>query len=182
MGRAGDWHKMSGTTLQPHTDSQQTDVIDCMIRERTGSHKTERSIIFRELFQPSEISYRLGLNRAPTKGLLCFVLVVRLNIYLLTKVQQKQLLMVVFSLLSVTIISQKTKKSKRTSQGQSFSHACIPQKDMHNLGCTTTGALARVRYLRGESQTEEHLLHVDESECFSFALVNFILIYGSQFL
>lgn len=55
-GAADDWQKMSGTTRQPHTDTQQADVSDCMIRGRAGSQGKEGSGIFRELCHPSEIS------------------------------------------------------------------------------------------------------------------------------
>lgn len=55
-GAADDWQKMSGTTRQPHIDTQQADVSDCMIRGRAGSQGKEGSGIFRELCHPSEIS------------------------------------------------------------------------------------------------------------------------------
>ncbi len=61
-----DWQKMSGATRQPHTDTQQADVRDCMIRERAGSQGKEGSGIFRELCHPFKVSHRLGLNTAHT--------------------------------------------------------------------------------------------------------------------
>lgn len=63
---ANDWQKMSGTTRQPHTDTQQADVKDCMIRGRAGSQGQEGSGIFRGLCHPSEISYTVGLNMPHT--------------------------------------------------------------------------------------------------------------------
>lgn len=63
--------RMIGRKCQPHTDTQQADVTDCMIRERAGSQGTERNGIFRELCHPSEISPRLGLNTTHTESLLC---------------------------------------------------------------------------------------------------------------
>lgn len=41
-GSEDDWQKMSGTTRQPHTDTQQADVRDCMIRRRAGSQGNGR--------------------------------------------------------------------------------------------------------------------------------------------
>lgn len=63
-GSVDDWQKMSGATRQPHTDTQQADVRDCMIRGRAGSQGKEGSGIFRELCHPSKISHRLGIDTA----------------------------------------------------------------------------------------------------------------------
>lgn len=65
-GSVDDWQKMSGTTRQPHTDTQQADVRDCMIRVGHAHKEKEGSGIFRELCHPSEISHRLGLDTAHT--------------------------------------------------------------------------------------------------------------------
>lgn len=62
---------MSGTTRQPHTDTQQADVRDCMIRRRAGSQGKEGSGIFRELCHPSRILYRLGPSTSLTSVFLC---------------------------------------------------------------------------------------------------------------
>lgn len=80
LGGTDDWQKVSGTTRQPHTDTQQADVTDCMIRGRTGSHGKEGSSIFRESWHLSHIIYGLILNSAATP----FVLRLWLNNYLLT--------------------------------------------------------------------------------------------------
>lgn len=160
-----DWQKMSGTTRQPHTDTQQADVRCCMIRRRADSQGRRRSGIFRELCHPLRLFHRLGPGTARTWNL--FVLSVWLNKYLPTyrpnvgDLKSSYLLMFSPSVSSTIVIFQ-TQGLVRVTVFSTY--LCCTEGNAQPSVLHTTGAWARVRYLRGERQTQDRRLHVNYGE------------------
>lgn len=145
-----------------------------MIRGRACSHGTEGSGIFRELWHPSDISYRLGLN---TESL--FVLKVWLNISwpIGQHLKGSFLLMFSFSFPSVIITFQNKGLVRVTVL---FFFTCwyctegrVQPSWLHHHWGLSQGQISQ----RGKGQTEDHLLHVDDSEQVLFDLASFIVIY-----
>lgn len=136
-----------------------------MIRRRADSQGRRRSGIFRELCHPFRLFHRLGPGTARTRNL--FVLRVWLNKYLPTyrpnvrDLKSSYLLMFSPSVSSAIVIFQ-TQGLVRVTVFSTY--LCCTEGNAQPSGLHTTGAWARVRYLRGERQTQDRWLHVNYGE------------------
>lgn len=136
-----------------------------MIRRRADSQGRRRSGIFRELCHPFRLFHRLGPGTARTRNL--FVLRVWLNKYLSTyrpnvrDLKNSYLLMFSPSVSSAIVIFQ-TEGLVRVTVFSTY--LCCTEGNAQPSGLHTTGAWARVRYLRGERQTQDRWLHLNYGE------------------
>ena len=62
-GSADDWQKMSGARRQPHTDTQQADVTDCMIRRKWRLHRVMSSFRSSQTRPPQHLNSSVWLNK-----------------------------------------------------------------------------------------------------------------------